>query len=600
MRRFLFTAFNIKDSLTRLLRIDLSPRERCESFKSLASCPLSLGDWVGVRESLFKKLTTNQSSIINPKLNVCLATFITISLMALSGCGSPSSKTETLPTCSKTPSVLRLNLGTEPPTLDPTRMTDLTSFQVFNLLMWGLVRLDKQGNIAPALARRWTLSPDGRTYRFTLDPLAKWSDGQPVTAAQFVDGWRYGLEPKRGNPYAFLLFDVTGAKAFQSGVSSDFKSVGIRAVDPHTVEIRLDHPVAYFLSLLTFPTAMPLRLELIAQHGSTWTEAGHLVGTGPFVLTQWQHDSQIVVSPNPHNPARSKQLKAVHLAMMSDANTALGVYRQGGLDMVETLPQLEIAQLAKRPDAHRQTMNAIFYLGFNAQKPPFTNPKVRQAFALAVDRQALLTFLQKPDQPLKGLFPPGVVGYDSTVGLGYDPVKARALLAEAGYPGGKGLPEVTLGFPSRFELRREAEVLQYFWQTQLGVRVRLASTEWKQYLQQLGTDPPGIYRESWYADYPDPDTFASLFTSYQGSNHTRWKQTKYDKAVQQTARQPNGPARQAMYKALQQHLLEQEAVIAPLYANTKVWLAAPYVQGVPINSMNQWDLEDTHLTGCEP
>lgn len=524
-------------------------------------------------------------------------------ILGLSGCSPVTggrANAPTLATCTRHPEELRLNLATEPPTLDPTRMTDLTSFQIYNLLMRGLTRPNHDGQPVPALALSWQLLDGGKTYRFALDPMARWSDGQPVTAQQFIDGWQRALDPKGGNPYAFLLFDVVNARAFHEGNLKQFDTVGIRALNPYTLEIRLDHPVAYFLQLTGFPTAMPVRLDVLTRYGAKATEAGHFVGTGPFILTEWKHDSHLVVTPNPFSRERPRHLKRVHLAMIADANTALGVYQQGGLDLVDTLPQLELAQLAKRPDAHRQTMNAIFYLGFNTKKPPFTDARVRQAFGLAVDRRQLLAFLQKPDAPLKGLLPPGMTGHDPAIGLDFDPARARRLLAEAGYPGGKGLPEVTLGFPSRFELRREAEVLQYFWQQHLGVRVRLASTEWKQYLQQLSTDPPGIFRESWYADYPDPDTFASLFTSYQGSNHTGWQEPTYDAGVQKAARESNPQRRQVLYGALQRQILEQATALVPLYASTKVWLAAPYVEGAPINRMNEWHLQTTRLTSCNP
>lgn len=526
--------------------------------------------------------------------------FLLLLPLLLGGCWRSSPETTegtTKPACISRDTLV-INIATEPPTLDPARMTDVVSFQVLQNLMQGLTRLDEQARIQPALAQHWQVLDNGRRYRFTLRPNLRWSDGQPLTTNDFVYAWQRALTPATGSQYASLLFPVKNARAFYAGQLKDFNAVGIQAINSRVLDVTLEHPLAFFLDLMAFPVAMPLRQDRIIQHGAAFTEAAHFVVNGPFRLAQWHHDSHLVLRPNPYYWG-PKPTMPVRLVMVPDGNTALGLYDQGQLDYVANVPSVLTGQILKRPDAQRLALNAVYYLGFNVDKPPLSDGRVRQAFAYAVDRD-LLTRLQNSGQvPISGLIPPEMTGYSANeVGLTFHPEKARHLLAQAGYPNGKGFPTVTLAVPNTFEQRREAEVLQWLWKTHLHVDVRIQLMEWKLFLSQLATDPPHLFRLSWFADYPDPDTMVGLFTSASGNNYTGWHHPGYDALVQQAVALTQWSQRAPLYEQAQRLLLQQETVIVPLYAYTKVWLVQPWVRRLQVNSMNQLLLESAERLPC--
>jgi oligopeptide transport system substrate-binding protein len=496
-------------------------------------------------------------------------------------------------------STVQLNLGAEPPTLDPIKVTDLTSLSVVNQLMVGLTRFDETSQLVPGLAMRWQVSPDGRQYTFWLNPAARWHDGLPVTAQHVVHGLQRALTASNGSEYAFFLFPLKNAKAFYEGKISGFQQVGVKALSAGCVQLQLTQPVAFFPALLAFPVAYPARLDRITRHGDQWTEAGHFVGNGPYRLSSWRHDDRISLMPvSPYWGKAALNRPPVDMLMFNDTNTSMVLYENQQLDMVESptsLPGYEIRRVKQRPDYRQSQLAVIHYIGMNQQKPPFNNPLVRQALALATDKQTLAKVLQTGQTPLNGFVVPGMPGYDPAIGLSFNPVKARALLTQAGYPDGKGFPVVTLAFRDVYDVRKECEVLQYLWQKHLGIAVRLQSMDWKILLNQLKTDAPPLFKLNWYVDYPDPDSFLSLFTTDNGNNYTRWHNPQYDKQVAQAAAMPNGPARAEAYKALQRLLLQQHSVIVPTYTLKKSLLVSPRVTGLAVNSLNMLDLWQLQL-----
>jgi oligopeptide transport system substrate-binding protein len=533
-------------------------------------------------------------------------------LLCLTGCQSsfapvtsPNNSLSPAHNTAKSAGVLRLNLGSEPPTLDPVRVTDLTSMTVLNQLMVGLTRIDGQSQIVPAVAKAWQVTNNGRTYTFTLNPTAKWSDGLPLTAQHVADGLQRALTAANGSEYAFFLFDIVGAKAFYEGKTLSFKTVAVQVLGPHQLRLTLTHPVAFFTSLMAFPVAYPARLDVIKRHGDAWTEAGNFVGNGPYTLQAWRHDDHLslVPSPQPWLPpvkggASAGPLPRVEMGMINDANTSMVLYENHQLDYIEspsTLPSPDIRRVKHRADFHQAPLDVIHYFGFNTQKPPFNDVRVRQAFAYALDRRVFAQLLQGGQIPLQGFVTPGMCGYSPTVGLGFDVERAKQLLAAAGYPGGKGFPPVTLAFRSSYDVRKEAEIAQYLWQSHLGVNVRLQNLDWKVFLSQLKTDPPHLFKLNWYVDYPDPDSFLSLFIHDNGNNYTHWSLPAYDAKVKQAASLPNGATRQALYQALQQQLLAENTVIVPIYTVNKSYMLAPHVKGLTINRLNILDLSQVYV-----
>jgi oligopeptide transport system substrate-binding protein len=523
--------------------------------------------------------------------------FVLLCCVGLTGCQSGP---KGLPVPPQAAGVVRLNLGSEPPTLDPIKVTDLSSLAVVNQLMVGLTRFNGQSEVVPGLATHWAISPDRKTYTFWLNPKATWHDGQPVTAQHVADGLHRALTPTNGSEYAFFLFGIEQAQAFFEGKQTQFNRVGIRVLGPHQLRIQLNKPQAFFTSLLAFPVAYPARLDVVTRYGDGWTEAGHFVGNGPYTLAYWRHDDRLQLKPNAHwwlgQPPR---VTGVDWVMVNDANTSMVLYDNNQLDMVEsptTLPSFEIRRIQHRPDFTQSGLAVIHYLGFNTQKPPFNNVKVRQAFAYALDRQTFTQLLQAGQTPVQGFVTPGMPGYNPALGIPFNLTKAKALLAEAGYPGGKGFPAVTLAFRSLYDVRKEAEIAQYLWQQGLGVTVKLQNMDWKVLLNQLKTDPPHLFKLNWYVDYPDPDSFLSLFTQANGNNYTRWVLPAYDALVANAASMSPGPQRDAAYQQLQTMLLTQHTVIVPVYTVNKSRLQNPALQGVNINSLNLLDLS----TACKP
>ncbi|MDH4378514.1 MAG: peptide ABC transporter substrate-binding protein [Vampirovibrionales bacterium] len=497
----------------------------------------------------------------------------------------------------KTPSlVFKVNLGTEPPTLDPARATDLTSFTVLQAIQKGLVQLNERMEPVPAVAQRWTISSDRRTYTFFIHPKALWSDGKPVLAKHFADAWQRALTPETGSEYAFFLYEIAGAEAFYDGQSHDktsFKSVSVKVLGPKTLQVTLKRPVPFFLSLMASPVALPLRLDQLKRDGDAFTEAGKFITNGPFLLSQWKHDSAITLKPNLHYWLGVPKT-SIELVMVPDANTSVAMYETDQLDMIETttsLPSVEVRRLKHSPEAHQLPLYHLNYLGFNTQHPVVRDVRVRQALALSIDRQWIPQLMQGGQQPNTTVLMPGLFGYNPHLGLAFNPQKAQKLLAEAGYPNGKGFPELSLAYRSGFDTRREMEILQFLWKKHLNITVRLENLDWKMFLHRLKTNPPALYRLGWFADYPDPDTFVSLFTRANGNNYSHWWNPTYEAGVIQAATLPNGFQRQQVLNALQRQLLEQDAVMIPLYTGTKMWLVQPCVSGFTINPMNLMDFQ---------
>jgi len=364
------------------------------------------------------------------------------------GCGEVNKTSDTNPSSP----VFKVNLGTEPPTLDPARATDLTSFTVLQAIQKGLVQLNERMEPVPAVAQRWTVSPDRKTYTFYLHPKARWSDGKPITAQHFVDAWQRALTPDTGSEYAFFLYEISGAEAFYSGKAA-FKNVAVKILSPKTLQVRLKRPVPFFLSLMASPVALPIRLDQLKRDGDAFTEAGKFITNGPFLLSQWKHDSVIQLTPNPHYWLGVPKTP-IELVMVPDANTSVAMYETGQLDMIETttsLPSVEVRRLKHSPDAHQLPLYHLNYLGFNTQHPAVRDVRVRQALALSTDRQWIPQLMQGGQQPNATVLMPGLFGYNPRLGLEFNPKKAQQLLAQAGYPNGKGFPELSLAYRSGFD-----------------------------------------------------------------------------------------------------------------------------------------------------
>ncbi len=488
-----------------------------------------------------------------------------------------------------------MRIHSEPPTLDWSLATDNVSILILQNLMEGMVHFNEKLEPKPALAKSWNVSKEGRQYTYNLRTDVQWSDDVPLTAQHFFDSWERLLNPKTASEYAYFLFDIEGAKEYNEGKLKDFSKVGIKVKDEHTFVITLNKAASYFPSVPAFTGTFPIRKELIAKFGDKWTKPGNMVTLGAFTLGDWRHDSKLSLLQNPKYYAGKAPLEKVNAYIVNEDTTAINMFESGTLQYVSRLPALEIDRLKKSPAYHTSPYLRGYYYGFNIHKKPFDNVKVRQAFALAVDRKQITDLLKGGQIPTTSWVPKGMPGYEPTVGLAFDVKKAQKLLAEAGYPGGKGFPPVTFMFDTRDDNKLIAERLQGMWKQNLGVDLRVQNEDWKVYLDHLKSDTPGMYRLGWGADYPDPDNFLNLFTSYSGNNYTGWKNKEYDDLIAKGASEPKMAKRLAYYKKAQLLLTEKDAVIIPLFIDSLNVLISPKVEGLHIDPLDHLDLKKVRI-----
>ncbi len=492
----------------------------------------------------------------------------------------------------------RLVLSNEPPTLDWSLATDSVSITVIENLMDGLTRFDHDLHPVPAVASSWEVLDGGRRYVFTLRPDVTWSDGRPVTAGDFEYAWKRLLDPRTAAQYAYFLYPVVNAKAYNTGAITDPSTIGVRARSALELEVVLEQPMVYFPSLTTFMVTFPQRRDLIERYGDRWTDPGRLVTNGPFRLDEWRHEYRLLLSANPRYYGGKPKVDRVRMYVVNERTTELTLYETGDLDYAQ-LPPEAIPTFEGTPEHRRLPILRGYYVGFNVSKPPFTDPRVRQAFALALDREEFPKILRGGELAARSWVPPGMPGYEPDVGLGHDPERARALLAEAGYPDGIGLPAVEYVYNTGPVNTLIAENLQAQWKRTLGITVSLDNVEWKVYLKRLEQDAPAMFRLGWGADYPDPDNFLALFTADSGNNHTRWANRRYDALVAAAASEPDAVRRLAMYRDAQRILTEQDAPIVPLFTHSQNILVKPWVRGFDVNAMEILSLQGVSL-GARP
>jgi len=407
--------------------------------------------------------------------------------------------------------------------------------------MEGLAEYNNALQPIPALAKKWEISSDGLQYTFTLKKGIQWSDGVSLRAQHFLDSWLRLLNPQTAAEYAYFLYDIKGAKEFNQGIVKDPKKVAIRAPSDHILKVTLKHPAVYFPSVTTFMVTYPIRMDLIEKFGNLWTEPPNLVTLGAFQVKSWRHEYKLVLEKNPLYWGVKKGFPSIQnliVYVINEGTTALSLYETGGLDYVE-LPPIAIPHYREHADFRFQTKLRGYYYGFNVQITPFDDVRVRKAFSHAIDRKQFPKILQGGEIPTGSWVPKGMFGYNETIGLRYDPQKARALLKEAGFPQGKGFPRTIAAFNTDPLNRMVSENLQAQWKKELNVDIVLDNQEWKVYLQKLQHDTPALFRLGWGADYPDPDNFLNLFTSTSGNNHTKWKNEEYDQLITKAAGEPN-------------------------------------------------------------
>ncbi|MBX3022184.1 MAG: peptide ABC transporter substrate-binding protein [Bdellovibrionales bacterium] len=493
---------------------------------------------------------------------------------------------------------LRINLKSEPPSLDWSKSTDTTSSTVENNIMEGLVEYnlaDPELGVIPALATEWKPSKDARVWTFTLRKGVKWTDGVEFTGQQVIDGWERLLNPATASEYAYFLFPVKNARAYNGGKIKDFKEVGIKMNDKGELVIELEKPMSFFPMTLTHHATFPIRKDVVEKHGDRWTDPDKIQTLGPYKLKVWDHDKALILERNEDYYGEKAKIKNIYGYMINEFSTAMNLIENGRLDFQEELEAKDLPRLRQKP-GYKQTNSLMsYYYGFNTRKPPFDNVNVRKAFVHAVDRKQITDLMAAGHSPLTGWIPAGMLGYENDRGLKYDPVLAAKMLDEAGFKDRKKLPKITLAFNTNENHQRIAENVQAQLKKNLGVEVQIANEEWKVYLKRLQNDTPNIYRMGWLADYPDPSTFAELMTSYSENNHTGWGSKKYDELVVGAASSLDKEKRKALYSQLQKVLTEDEVPVLPIYSGVRQVMLNERVQNFPLTPLERWVFKGVSL-----
>lgn len=486
------------------------------------------------------------------------------------------------------PGVLRINVGAEPPGLDWEVETDSTSFDVVSNLMTGLTQYTHELKVAPGCAKSWDVLDGGKRYVFHLRDDIYWTDGKKLTAKDFEYAWRRLLDPSTGAQYAYFLYPIVNAFEFNSKKITDPNLVGIKAVDDYTFEVKLLKPAAYFIYLTAFCPCCPSRKDVIEKWGHRWTDPEHIVTNGPFMLKHWQHEYKIELVANEKYFEGPPKLKQITMFMVPEQATAFALYENDELDFVDnrSFSTPDVERCKDSPEYVNTALLRNNYVGFNVTKPPFDNEKVRRAISRAIDRKVFPLILRRKERPSLSWIPTPLPGYSPETGEKFDPEAARKLLAEAGYPNGKGFPKVTLLYPNRDDVKTVVEELQDQMKVNLNLDIALQNQEWKVYLQTLHRDPPPMFRANWGADYPDPETFANLFTSHNGNNTTMWKDPAYDKLVEDAGVEQDPTKRRQLYEKADKYLCDEKAIIAPVYLATQNAMVKPWVKGLKFNPLD--------------
>jgi oligopeptide transport system substrate-binding protein len=486
---------------------------------------------------------------------------------------------------------LRVNLTSEPPSLDWSKATDTTSSNVTNNIMDGLTEYnlnDPDLGVVAALATEWKPSENARVWTFTLRKGVKWTDGVEFTGQHVIDGWERLLNPKTASEYAYFLFDLKNAKAYNAGKLKDFKEVGVKLNDQGQLVVELERPMGFFPMLLTHHSTYPLRKDVVEKHGDKWTDPDKIVTLGAYKLKIWDHDKNIVLERNDGYYGDKAKIKNVLYYMINEFSTAVNLFEAGKLDFQPELPAKELPILKTKPGFQKNTLLSSYYYGFNTRKPPFNNVKARKAFVMAVDRKQITDLLAADHTPMSGWIPRGMFGYEEDAGLKFDPEQAKKLLDEAGYKDRSKFPRVSLAFNTNENHQRIAENVQAQIKKNLGIEIQLQNEEWKVYLSRLRTDVPSMYRLGWLADYPDPSTFMSLMISTSDQNHTGWGNKKYDDLVADGGAELDKEKRRKIYSEAQKILTEIDAPVLPVYSSARQVLVAERVQNFPLNSLERY------------
>lgn len=499
--------------------------------------------------------------------------------------------------CTGSDRPLQFNLGIEAVQIDWNRAIDATSVVLLDNVMEGLTSYQDslQGyrpdllRPLPALAASWSVSEGGTLYRFHLRPGVTWTDGVPLHAQAFVDSWRRLLDPETRSANAYHLFDIENARAFNEGRLKDFSKVGVRAIDAQTLEVKLRRQAPYFLHVVASASTYPVRKDLIERYGDAWTTPENLVTLGPYRITEWVQGDRVVLHAFPNHYAGLPPIKEVVCRLLAEPLTAYALYENGQLDILpRDLPPSFAKRLLSHPDYRTGPRLSVSYLLFNTKRAPFDTAARRRAFIQAMNREALANYFEGTQVPTRSWIPPGLLGYTEGVGIAADGRKAEL----------PKRPVVELRYSGNDTWNLVFQNVQRSMEENLGIKPRLTKLEGSEYgdylallsLPHRGREDalPHLMLLGWVADYPDPHSFMNVFTSTSESNYAGWSNSQYDGLVERAVATEDESVRAGLYTEAQRILLEEEAVLMPLFYTSHQALVRSGLSGVQLNVLDKW------------
>jgi len=485
--------------------------------------------------------------------------------------------------------------------LDPAISTAFSEGRIITALFEGLVTLDPVTlEPRPGVAERWEFTADGRVYTFFLREDARWSDGTPLTAGDFLFSWRRFLAPETAAPYAYFLWSVVeGAEAYSKGLRGGETALGLAAPDARTFIVRLRAPCPFFLYLVAIYPLCPVDRRCIEEHGEKeWLKPEKIVSNGPFRVRERRIKDRIRLEKNLHYwDSQQVALDTIDALAVESPITALNLYLTGDVDWINVVPPIAIADLRERPDFSEALNLGTNFLRFNTTCAPLEKKAVRRAIHLAIDRRELVDGVLKGDQtPATSFVPPGIPGYKPACVAGCEPSAARVALARAGYSAGEGFPELRLLYSMGETNRDLAEVIAMQLRRHLGIRVHPASQERKVYFLSQSTLDYDIVLCSWVGDYLDPSNFLEVFASGSGNNRTGWGSAGYDALLQSAASEMDTERRAGLLAEAETILLEA-LPITPLYYRTTTNMIKTCWEGYADNLLDVHPLKYLRRSG---
>ena len=511
--------------------------------------------------------------------------FLFIFLIFLVGCSSNTTPVDD----GLDKQIFHFGNGSEPQGIDPHIVTGVPEHHILISLCEGLTIPNAyDDDNLPGAAESWSISDDGKTYIFKLRKNGKWSNGDPVTADDFVWSWKRILTASLGSQYPDMLYYLVGAQEYHTGVTDDFESVGVKAIDTYTLEVKLNAPTPFFTGLLSHYSTWPVHKETVLKYGSIddrngeWTRPGNFVCNGAFNLKSWELNSKIVVEKNPlYWDASTVQLNQIHYYPVSNVMTEDRMFRAGQLHLTSTLPSQKCPVYLEEnnPDLRIDPYMGTYFYRLNTTNPYLNDVRVRKALAYSIDRRLLVDKVTKCGQiPAYSFTPPGSNGYEPTTSIPFDPELAKQLLFEAGFNSENKFPKLEILFNTNEDHRKIALAIQQMWQQNLGIEVELVNQDWKVYLSREMVGDFQVSRAGWIGDYEDPNTFLDLMRPNRGNNKTGWENMEYDSIVAQANSTNDQSERYELLKQAERILIDEMPII-PLYTYVRSYQLSPDVKG---------------------